>query len=74
MIVPNKITTFRESILGKVTFILDELRLNEESIIDLYYKTADRFEDINEYILAIDVLYILSAIEYTRDKKGVRIC
>jgi hypothetical protein len=72
MLVPNKITTLKESVLGKITYILDQLQNKEEGIVELYHKTAEKFEDINEYILAIDVLFVLDAIEYTQDKKVIK--
>lgn len=36
----------------------------ELAIVKLYEKTVDRFEDINEFILVLDALYVLNCVEY----------
>lgn len=64
MILPNKLIKFQDSILSKTIFILDEVSIQNMNISDLYVKIKDHFEDINQYILALDVLFVLEKINY----------
>ena len=67
---PNKVTTFNESSIGKITLILS-LLLNEDlSPIDLYYKLSKKFGTIEEFIDALDCLYALNEIQYD-ESRGV---
>ena len=72
MIIPNKITSFKESVIGKIAFILETKSENEQNISELYINVGNKFEDINEFILAIDVLYVLEAIEINQDKRVIK--
>lgn len=59
---PNKFTSFDKSILAKISIlIMDE----EESISlsELIEMRLDKFEDISEFMLALDILYVLGKIE-----------
>lgn len=69
MILPNKLIPFNKCVLAKVVCILKEIEEGKKSCIDLFAKVRHQFEDINEYILALDVLYVLEKIEV--DEKGV---
>lgn len=72
MIVPNKITSLEESVLGKITNILEAICEKEQNISELYINIGSKFEDINEFILSMDVLYVLEAIELMNDKKVIK--
>jgi hypothetical protein len=72
MIVPNKVTSFNESIIGKMTCILTILKEKDISIVELYRRTQQYFEEIDEFILSLDVLYILYTIEVDFDKGVVK--
>jgi hypothetical protein len=69
MILPNKLIPFNKCVLAKVVHILKELGTGKKSCVELFAITRSRFEDINEYILALDILYVLEKIEV--DEKGV---
>ena len=62
MIAPNKVISLGESALGHVSAIL---RQGPEAIdlITLYSKVADSFDSIDQFILALDILFILQRIE-----------
>lgn len=64
MILPNKLVKFQDSILAKTIFILDEVTKESIGISELYYKIKEHFEDINQYILTLDVLFTLEKIKY----------
>lgn len=72
MIVPNKVTSLKESVIGKIAFILEAISEAEQNITELYINAGNKFEDINEFILALDVLYVLEVIEINQDKKVIR--
>lgn len=69
MILPNKLIPFNKCVLAKVVYILKELEAGNKSCVEVFTKVRHQFEDINEYILALDVLYVLEKI--TVDEKGV---
>lgn len=59
---PNKFTTFDKSILAKISLlIIDEI--DSISISELIELRLQKFEDISEFMLALDVLYVLGKIE-----------
>lgn len=69
MIVPNKVIRYSESIIGKMTIILDYI--SEEKVMtikDLFLSTQDSFEVIDEFIYSLDVLFLLDAIKVDFNK------
>lgn len=68
MLVPNKVISFSESIIGKMTIILDYIIKNEMTLQDLYFATQDHFEEIDEFIYSLDVLFLLDAINVDFNK------
>lgn len=72
MILPNKLINFNESILSKLVYILDILSTEKSKPIrDLYIVVKDKFEDINQYIIALDVLFALEKINYNMEIKVI---
>ena len=59
MILPNKLISFK---------ISD----SDFSVIDLYEKVETHFEDLNEYMLALDVLYVLGKIKYDEELRVIQ--
>ena len=64
MILPNKLISFQDCILAKTVYILEKISDSDFSVIRLYEQVEIHFEDINEYMLALDVLYVLGKIKY----------
>ena len=64
MILPNKLISFQDCILAKTVYILEKISDSDFSVIGLYEQVETHFEDLNEYILALDVLYVLGKIKY----------
>lgn len=59
---PNKFTRFDKSILAKISMlIIDEV--DSISISELIEMRLEIFEDISEFMLALDVLYVLGKVE-----------
>lgn len=67
MITPNKFTPLDKSILGKISHLIIE-DAGEISLSDLLNLRLRKFTDIGEFILALDMLFVLGRIEM--DNKG----
>jgi dynactin complex subunit len=48
--------------------LLTELSQSNFQIKELYFSTQNSFEEIDEFIYSLDVLYILNAIDVDFDK------
>lgn len=68
MIVPNKFTPLDASILGKLSHLFIE-EINEISLRELLDMRLRKFTDVGEFVLALDVLFILGKIEM--NEKGI---
>ena len=64
MILPNKLITFHDSILIKIIYNIEVIENKDMNVYELYEIVQNNFVDLNEYILALDVLYVLERIEY----------
>ena len=62
MITPNKFISFDESVLSKLEIILN-VGSDEIEIGRLYDITSKKFDVIDQFIYAIDILYVLGRIE-----------
>jgi hypothetical protein len=66
---PSKFTNFDSSILAKISMLmLDDIE--SISLSELIRVRLDKFEDISEFMLALDVLFVLKKIELD-DNKGL---
>ncbi|HTG66350.1 MAG TPA: ABC-three component system middle component 7 [Flavobacterium sp.] len=63
MIYPNKHIKIEESIIYKMTALLEDETINVISINELYNKTKSKFSNIDEFIYSLDVLFLLDIIE-----------
>lgn len=70
MKLPNKVTSYSESILSRLPPILEQLEDGDQSPYSLYQDVRDVFVDISEYIDALDCLFALKKIELN-DVEGV---
>ncbi len=61
MLVPSKFTRLEESTIFKMKCILDNNKKNE-SIAEIYSRTKNFFYDSSEFLLALDVLYVLGLV------------
>ena len=66
MITPNKFTSLDHSSLRKLPVILEALAV-VSGLAELYKEVEKNFEDVSEFIVCIDVLYVLDRIELNRD-------
>ena len=59
---PSKFTNFDKSILAKISMLmLDDVETI--SLSELIRIRLDKFDDISEFMLALDVLFVLEKIE-----------
>lgn len=66
---PSKFTNFDSSILAKISLLmLDDIETIPLS--ELIRVRLDKFEDVSEFMLALDVLFVLKKIEFD-DSKGI---
>lgn len=68
MIVPNKVIRFSESIIGKMPIILEYLVEQDMTVKELYFITENYFEEIDEFIYSLDVLFLLNVINVDFNK------
>lgn len=73
MITPSKTIPFKDSVIFKMTSIMDE-EFEEISLVELYKKTKGKFLVIDEFIYSIDALYVLGKIDLDFDLGKVRKC
>jgi len=72
MILPNKLISFQDCILAKTVYILEKISDSDFSVIGLYEQVETHFEDLNEYMLALDVLYVLGKKEYNEELQVIQ--
>jgi len=62
MITPNKVVPLAKSALGLAQVLLDAAP-ELESVSDLRERTAKQFESIDQFILTVDLLFVLGRIK-----------
>ncbi len=62
MITPNKVLSLDESILSRLAAILRK-RETPTDLVSLYRSVSDEFESIDDFIVTLDVLFILDKID-----------
>ena len=62
MITPNKVVSLDNSALGHIVHIL-KAGPYMTRVTDLFMEIGDKFESIDQFLIAIDVLYILNRID-----------
>ncbi len=67
MRLPNKVTSYKESILSKFVPILLALSQNDMSPMELYLATQNNYNDVMEYIDALDCLFGLNRIIFIEE-------
>lgn len=61
---PNKITSLKESVLGKSIYVLKLLSQNESmDIVELFSKVDRYFDGLDEFMDAIILLFIVEKVE-----------
>lgn len=71
MRLPNKITSYQESTLYKMSRILYRLERNNITILELYKESFSDFIDIMDFLNTLDCLYALNKIGYDNKKEVI---
>lgn len=71
MILPNKLIRFEDSVIAKLPYILIRIKDTDQSLATLYEATRKNFEDINQFVLALDVLFVLGRIRLNKELKVI---
>jgi hypothetical protein len=65
MLLPNKIISYKESILARFPVLLKEIKPEDISVMDLFKKVKSEFDSIADYLEVLDCLFALKKIELT---------
>lgn len=63
MIFPNKVVNIEDCVLSKIICILKVLIIQPISTYELYTKVKKNFDDLDQFILALDVLFVLEKVK-----------
>ncbi len=63
MIYPNKHIRIEDSIIYKMIAVLEVQNDSVMNLHDLYSKVKNKFSNTDEFILSLDVLYVLDMID-----------
>lgn len=64
MKLPSKITTYKQSIISKFHIILNVVCINDIHPRELFKKTKDSFNGMDEFITTLDCLFALKKNHY----------
>lgn len=70
MRLPSKVTPYKMSVVAKFPVVLKALRNGATTPIDLYLSLRTNFSSAGDFIMTLDCLYALGAIEYD-ERSGV---
>lgn len=67
MKLPNKIINYHDSIIPNLILIMENLNNDGHDVQMLYDAVKNKISSVNEYIDALDILYVLNKIELKED-------
>lgn len=71
MRLPNKITTFNESVLSKFPLVLRLVENNDMPVLELYNSVKAEIEDIDTFLEVLDCLYALGKIDFNKQERTI---
>jgi hypothetical protein len=71
MRLPNKITTFNESVLSKLAPVLRVLENGDIPIMALYERVRAEVEDVDVFLTTLDCLYALGKISLNEEERTI---
>lgn len=72
MKLPNKLFSYRESIISKFPIILNILEQEKYiTIYEIYTNVINKFESITEFVETVECLYALGKIEYNYESRRI---
>ena len=70
MKLPNKIISYKESVLSRFPLVLSVLSDNPMNVYELFELTKDSFTDVEEFMDTLECLYELKKVTFD-DESGV---
>ena len=70
---PNKLYSYKNSTLALIPLVLNEIKDQPLSVIDLYERIRPNLSDSTDFIAVMDCLYALRALDIN-DNNEVYIC
>jgi hypothetical protein len=69
VITPNKVVPLSASVLGHLTHII-KAGPEPTRMVDLFEQVGDKFESIDQFLMALDVLFLLDrlTVDFNNDK------
>lgn len=61
MITPNKVVPLSASVLGHLAHVL-KAGPDPARVVDLFHQVGEKFESIDQFLLALDVLFVLDRL------------
>lgn len=71
MRLPSKITSYEDSLLNKFPLLMKNIEKGGISIYELYEITKKYFDDVEQFIDALDYLYALNKIELDKESEKI---
>ena len=68
---PSKVVKIRDSILWNLPDIVNIVE-NQNNLVKAYNISIDKKIDINDFLLSIDILYLLDMIEIIDEKENYK--
>lgn len=72
MRLPNKVSSYSDSVLGLICPILDLLSQTSMPVYELYRKTATNYASIADFMDVLDCLFALNKIDYCEEEGVIR--
>jgi hypothetical protein len=70
VITPNKVLSLDESALGRLAVIMQQ-RQKSADLVELYRSIADRFESIDQFLFALDILFVIGRLDIDLETRAV---
>lgn len=71
MIYPNKNVRFEESIIYKMISVLEQSERAVINIHELFSETKSKFNNTDEFIISLDILYALDMINVDFENENI---
>lgn len=73
MIVPNKFVSLEQSLISKLPNMVVGLA-DGKSVLEFFEENHRAFEDVGEFLHALDVLFILGRVDFDQETGTISLC
>ena len=71
MKLPNKIISYKESVLSRFPLVLSVLSDNPMNVYELFELTKDSFTDVEDFMDTLECLYALKKVTFDDESGGL---